>query len=75
MVSEYFYHHPISCGGHFPKESYEYFTNNFIHVQFFISPGLGLVSLYQSCGKSINYSSMFLLDVINFSIELILDEF
>ena len=41
---------------------------------FWSSPRLGLISLNHSCGKSINSSSGFLLDVINLSIELILDE-
>ena len=33
---EYFYHHPMSCGKHFPKASYVDFTNNSILGQFFI---------------------------------------
>ena len=35
-LSEYFYHHPMSSGGNFPKASYAYFTNNSILGQFFI---------------------------------------
>ena len=35
-LSEYFYHHPMSCGEHFPKASYVDFTNNSIPGQFFI---------------------------------------
>ena len=35
-LSEYFYHHRMSCGGNFPKASQEDFTNNSILGQFFI---------------------------------------
>ena len=35
-LSEYFDHHPMSCGGNFPKASYAYFTNNSILGQLFI---------------------------------------
>ena len=35
-LSEYFYHHPMSCGRNLPKASYAYFTNNSILGQFFI---------------------------------------
>ena len=45
IVLEYFYHHLMSCDGHFPKAHYAYYTNNFIHGQFFSSPRLGLISL------------------------------
>ena len=35
-LSEYFYHYPMSCGGHFPKVGYADFTNNSILGNFFI---------------------------------------
>ena len=35
-LSEYSYHHPMSCGEHFPKASYADFTNNSILRIFFI---------------------------------------
>ena len=41
-LSKYFYHHPMSSGGHFPKASYADFTNNSIlgkiFQRFFLSP-------------------------------------
>ena len=45
-LSEYFYHHPMSCGEHFPKASYVDFTNNSIlWTIFYLLLGSFLISL------------------------------